>query len=79
MIENFHYYCFTFEGKTISSNEAGISSVYWGLKNKNITYPNMMEAKQLADMNSEAVLLGISYFGYMTAQEFKPDRFDNEA
>jgi hypothetical protein len=68
-----HWYCFSFSGK-IDGSVVGMdcrASTYAGYKQKNITLEMITEQKKQAGVTSSAVLMSVSYLGYMTSEEFK--------
>lgn len=64
-----HWHCFAFSGKTLQDEDC-FSTTYMGYHDKEITLPRIEEAKSAAKINQEAVLLYVSYLGYMTKEEF---------
>lgn len=71
MIEKSHWYCFAYIGNDLNSNLACHASTYTGYKNKKVTMDRIMKNKAHAGVTDEAVLLSVSYLGYMSNEEFK--------
>lgn len=66
---NYHWYAFLFFE---SNNTSEIrSSTYMGYSHQGINIARINEAKQAAGVSSEAVLISVSYLGYMDEENFK--------
>ncbi len=61
-----HYYCFSYIGKDSETGEDCQASTYTGYPEKGITMPMIDENKKNACVNNGAVLLAVSYLGFMT-------------
>lgn len=64
-MEKLHYYCFSF------IDEAGYSSCYKGQIEKEVTLKDITQAKIDAQAKENAVLLAVSYLGYMTKNKVR--------
>lgn len=65
-----HYYCFSFKSTNGISTTEG--SAYIGYVEKDfITMARLNAAKAGAEMPQNAVVVSISYLGYMTPEEFR--------
>lgn len=64
-MERLYYYCFSF----IDSN--GFSSCYKGLVSNNISLCDIEEAKKDSCANKDAVMIAVSYLGYMSKNEVR--------
>jgi len=68
-----HWFCFSYTGKEIETGDDVQASTYTGYSTKNITLPIIDENKKNAHVTDAAVLLSVSYLGYMTRAELLGD------
>jgi len=61
----FHYYCFSYIGKDLNTGKDCQASTYTGYSEKEITIPMVNENKKNAGVTGDAVLLAVSYLGFM--------------
>jgi len=64
-----HWFCFTFSDMR-DSNQV-IACTYTGYDCKNININRINDNKAHAGVSPSAVLMGISYLGYMTKDDFQ--------
>jgi hypothetical protein len=69
--ERKHWYCFAFVGNSVEDGKECRSCTYTGYLDKLITMPRIKENEQYAGMKDGAVLLSVSYLGYMTKEQVK--------
>lgn len=67
--QRYYFYAFSFEGRHINGRPAS-ASVYMCYSKKIITYKKILSAKKEASVCNDAVLIAVSYLGYMTHEEF---------
>lgn len=69
MSEKLHYYAFSFNFSDGISH--GYACAYMGYPEQLVSVPRINEAKQAAGVpkGESAVLVGLSYMGYMTKEE----------
>lgn len=69
MTKKLYYYAFAF---TWTSNGQNFTaSVYIGYPERLVTVPRIQEAKRQAEAPSDAVMIELSYMGYMTPEVAK--------
>lgn len=64
-----HYYCFSYSGRDSLGNSYE-ANTYTGYKEKEITLSIINENKVYAGVSTNAVLISVSYLGYMTVEAF---------
>ena len=64
-----HFYAFAFQ--YVSGTVQGTSSTYVGYDDQIVTLPRINTAKSGAGVPATAALIGLSYLGYMTEDDFK--------
>jgi hypothetical protein len=67
--EKKHWYCFAFVGNSVEDGKERRACAYTGYPDKLITLPRIQENEQYAGMKHGAVLLSVSYLGYMTKEQ----------
>lgn len=66
-----HWYCFTYIGTDLKTNTHGAYASAYSSYTKNfVTLRMINNNKQHAGLKNDAVLLSVSYLGYMTKEEF---------
>ena len=65
-----HWFCFSYKGKSIDSGEPCDAYVYVGRQGRNISKKAITENKVNAGVSGDAVLIAVSYLGEMTREEF---------
>lgn len=73
MNKKYHWFCFSYSGKEIKSGQACQASICVRRKNRNITLNDINELKEPSSVKIDAVLIAVSYLGYMTKEEFGGD------
>lgn len=63
-----HYFCFSYIGKDLETGRDCQGSTYVGYHDKLITKPMIDRNKELAGVTNEAVLIAVSYLGFMTKE-----------
>ena len=71
-----HWYCFSYIGHGIDDGLTINVSTYTGYFKKNVTNAMILKNKEYAGVTHTAVLIAVSYLGYMTREEF--EGVDNE-
>ena len=83
MDEHLHWYCWSFIGLkepkagTIADNNC-YASAYIGYPQKdNLTLNRIKLAKEAAKMSKDAVVLSVTYLGFVSIKEFEKDESAN--
>ena len=69
MIKKLHWFCFTYSGKDNDSGRQCFACTYTGYNDKIISKRMIDHEKYNAGVKQDAVLLAVSYLGYMTKAE----------
>ena len=69
MSENIHWYAYSYIGKDVFGHPSN-GSVYIGYRDKKITKSRIQNNKKHAGVRDDAVLIAVTYCGYMTKEEF---------
>jgi hypothetical protein len=69
--EKKHWYCFAFVGGQAEFGRECRACTYTGYQDKLITMPRIKENKRYAGVKDDAVLLSVSYLGYMTKEQME--------
>ena len=64
-----HWYCFSYNGTNPQTGLDCAASTYAGYERQRVTKPMIDENKKHAGVNEGAVLIAVSYLGYMTREE----------
>lgn len=65
-----HYYIFTFQYPLVAGGFALMNSMQ-GFEKNCITLSGIKNAKLNAGVSLDSIVIGVSYLGHMTSQEFK--------
>lgn len=65
-----HWYAFAFSGQNQEGDQVN-ASTYMGYMTMGISIPRIVEAKQLAGVTIDSVLMSVCYLGHMTDEEMK--------
>lgn len=65
-----HWYSFSFSGIEKDSGRQCNASTYIGYEDNVVTMSRIKYAKYAAGVSIDAVLLNVSYLGYMTKEQF---------
>ena len=68
-----HWYAFTFMYSNAVRMCYVYTSVYIGYNDRNVTLPRIKAAKLAQGIPESAVLMSVSYLGYMSEDEFSPE------
>lgn len=67
--EKKHWFCFSYRGYNLDDGLTCDASTYTGYNHKNITLKAIKENKVHAGVRDSAVLISVSYLGYMNKEE----------
>lgn len=65
-----HWYCFSYVGKAVDTNDTVNACTYTGFSKQEVTLADIKENKANAGVTDKAVLMGLSYCGFMTKKQF---------
>ncbi len=68
--EKKHWYALSYRGKCLDSSHQADATTYTGYPDTNLTMDHIMEGKENAGVRGDAVLISVSYLGFMTRKEF---------